>query len=167
MVQIYDTVLVIRNARDKIQTARYILEQEGNTYFIRRFTGQFGGKITTQPVKTIEKGKAKRSVLQQAELEYRALVKKSTDKGYKKLADLTKTKFDIINVDELYSIVPTIKTDANGNIKVQNAKSSNDCATSIYDNEMFASRKIDGGVTPSLNSVNSGNPEMGIPSQIA
>ena len=86
MITVSEIVLVVRNARDKVQTARYKLLQEGNTYIIQRFTGQFGGKITTQPEKTIEKGKAKRSVLQQAELEYNALIKKAMDKGYKKLS---------------------------------------------------------------------------------
>lgn len=114
MIQIYDTVLVTRNARDKIQTARYILEQDGNSYIIKRFTGQFGGKITAQPEKLIEAGKAKRTVLQQAELEYNSLVKKAMDKGYKKLASLTKTKYEDIAAGELDVIVPSLKTDANG-----------------------------------------------------
>lgn len=144
MVQLQDTVLVIRNARDKVQSARYKLFQEGNTYVIERFTGQFGGKITKQPTKIIEKGKVKRSVFQQAELEFNALVKKVTDKGYKKLSDLTKTKFDDISLKELNTIVPTVKTDANGNIKPQLAKSSNDVANSVLDKEFFASRKLDG-----------------------
>ena len=144
MVEINDTVLVTRNARDKVQVARYILEQHGNKYIIKRFTGQFGGKMITQPEKAIEAGKAKRTVFQQAELEYNALIKKATDKGYKKLSDLTKTKFDIINVDELNVIVPTIKTDSTGQIKPQLAKSSNDVAISTLDKEFFASRKLDG-----------------------
>ena len=153
MIQIQDTVLVIRNARDKVQSARYKLFQEGNTYIIERYTGQFGGKITQQPTKIIEKGKAKRSVLQQAKLEYNSLIKKAVDKGYKKLADLTKTKFDEISVEELNDIVPTIKTDANGNIKVQHAKSSNNCANSVLDKEFFASRKLD-GVRVSMKLIN-------------
>ena len=114
MVIVDDIYLVTRNARDKIQTARYRLFQEGNNYIIQRFTGQFGGKITTQPEKRIEKGKAKRTVLQQAELEFNSLVKKATDKGYKKLSDLTKIKHDVIKAEELDALVPTIKTDANG-----------------------------------------------------
>jgi len=114
MIQINDVVLVIRNARDKVQTAQYILEQEGNTYTIKRFTGQFGGKITPQPELTIEKGKVKRSALQQAELEYNSLIKKATDKGYKKIDSLTKTKWKDITVEELDEIVPSLKTDASG-----------------------------------------------------
>lgn len=144
MVQIQETVLVIRNARDKVQVARYLLMQQANTYIIKRYTGQFGGKMTEQPDKVIEKGKSKRSVLQQAELEYNSIVKKSTDKGYKKLSDLTKTKIDSITAKELDEVVPSIKTDSNGNIKPQLAKSSNDCANSIFEKPLYCSRKING-----------------------
>lgn len=144
MVKVLDTVLVIRNARDKVQSAQYVLEQNGNTYTIRRYTGQFEGKVTAQPEIVIEKGKVKRSVLQQAELEYNSLVKKATDKGYKKLLDLTNIKFELITSTELNLIVPSIKTDANGNIKPQLAKSSNDCTTAIWKHPMYCSRKIDG-----------------------
>ena len=41
-------------------------------------------------------------------------IKKALDKGYKKLSDLTKTKYDVITEEELNRIVPTIKTDASG-----------------------------------------------------
>lgn len=109
-----DIVLVIRNARDKVQIARYILEQNVSDYTIKRITGQFDGKYTDQPEINIEKGKAKRSVFQQAELEYNSLIKKALDKGYKKLSDLTKTKFEDITSDELNQIVPSIKTDQKG-----------------------------------------------------
>lgn len=109
-----ETVLVTRNARDKIQVAKFILEQEGNTYTIKRFTGQFGGKATEQPSKVIERGKAKRSVFMQAELEFNSLINKSLDKGYKKLSTLTKTKFSEITQEELNNLVPTIKTDQQG-----------------------------------------------------
>jgi len=141
---INETVLVTRNARDKIQVARFVLEQEGNTYTIKRYTGQFGGKVTEQPDKVIERGKAKRSVLLQAELEYNSLIKKTLDKGYKRLIDLTKTNFTSITAKELNEIVPTLKTDQSGNIKPQLAKSSNDCTINVFEKPMFCSRKIDG-----------------------
>ena len=144
MVLIQETVLVIRNARDKVQVARYLLIQQANTYIIKRYTGQFEGKMSEQPDKIIEKGKSKRSVLQQAELEYNSIVKKSMDKGYKKLSDLTKTKYDSITAKELNEIVPSIKTDSNGNIKAQLAKSSNDCAISVFEKPLYCSRKING-----------------------
>lgn len=141
---ISEVVLVVRNARDKIQTAKFVLEQEGNTYFIKRFTGQFGGKITQQPTKTIERGKAARTVLMQAQLEFASLIKEKTDKGYKKLSDLTKTPFSQITESELDSLVPTIKTDSRGNIKHQLAKSEKDCTPNVWDKPMFCSRKING-----------------------
>ena len=119
MVKVYDYVLVTRNARDKVQVAKFVLEQEGNVYTIKRYTGQFGGKMTEQPKKEITAGKVKRTVFQQAELEFNSLVKKSLDKGYKRLSDLTKTKYEVITAEELNRIVPSIKTDANGNIKPQ------------------------------------------------
>ncbi len=114
MIKVQEIILVIRNARDKVQIAHYILNQDVNNYIIERSTGQFLGKMTKQPDILIEKGKAKRSVLQQAELEYNSLIKKALDKGYKKLSDLTKTKYDVITEEELNRIVPTIKTDASG-----------------------------------------------------
>lgn len=116
MTQVQETILVVRNARDKVQVARYLLIKEGPSYIIKRYTGQFGGKITEQPDKIITQGKSKRSVLQQVELEYNAIVKKAVDKGYKKLSDLTKIKFDNITTEELNQIVPSIKTDSNGEI---------------------------------------------------
>ena len=144
MIIISDLVLVIRNARDKVQVARYTLEQDGNDYSIKRLTGQFQGKFTDQPEIRIEKGKAKRSVLQQAELEFNSLVKKACDKGYKKLNTLTKTKFEDITMEELDDVVPSIKTDANGVAKPQLAKSSNDCSINVHEKPRYASRKLDG-----------------------
>jgi len=144
MITVCDTVLVTRNARDKIQVARYILDKDESRYIIKRFTGQFGGKMTSQPEKLISAGKVKRNVFQQAELEYNSLIKKATDKGYKKLSDLTKVKYDSITSEQLDVIVASTKTDSSGQIKPQLAKSSNDCAISIYENELFGSRKLDG-----------------------
>lgn len=144
MIIISDIVLVIRNARDKVQVARYILEQDGNDYTIKRHTGQFQGKFTDQPEIKIEKGKAKRSVLQQAELEYNSLIKKTCDKGYKKLSTLTKTKFEDITLEEINQIVPSLKTDSNGVVKPQLAKSSNDCSINVHEKPRYVSRKLDG-----------------------
>ena len=144
MILLQDIILVIRNARDKVQVARFKLSQEANTYYINRFTGQFQGKFTEQPEKIIEKGKAKRTALQQAELEFNSLLKKSMDKGYKKLSDLTRTKFDNITLEEIDRLVPTIKTDSFGNFKPQLAKSHKDCSLTIWDKPKHCSKKLDG-----------------------
>jgi hypothetical protein len=50
------------------------------------------------------------------------------------------------------------------NLKPMLAKSSDKCQNSVLDKPMWCSRKLNGGITPLLNPVNSGNPEMGIPS---
>jgi len=141
---ITDTVLVVRNARDKIQFAQNTLISEGNAFVIKRYTGQFGGKITEQPDKWIYAGKSKRTPFDQAELEYNALNKKALDKGYKKLSDLTKIKFEDITNEELNALVPSIKTDSNGNTKPQLAKSSTDCTINVWEKGLFCSRKLDG-----------------------
>lgn len=144
MILIKDIILVTRNARDKIQIARFVLSLDKSNYIIQRFTGQFNGKITEQPVKIVSEGKAKRTVQIQADLEFNSLIKKSLDKGYKNLTDLTTTKFEDLTESELNKIVPSIKTDSSGVIKPQLAKSSNDCTINVWEKPVFVSRKIDG-----------------------
>ena len=136
--------LVTRNARDKVQVVIAELEQNGNSFTIKRTTGQYQGVMTEQPELTIEKGKAKRSVLEQAELQYNSIVSKYQDKGYKRLDSLTNKKFDELSLEEMDALVPTIKSDQNGNLKPMLAKSSNDCQTSVLQKKMFCSRKLDG-----------------------
>lgn len=118
MVLISELVLVTRNARDKIQVIITSLSQDGNAFIINRVTGQYEGKMTNQPVLRIDKGKAKRSVIQQAELEFNSIVNKYMDKGYKKLNTLTNKKFEDISSRELEELVPTLKTDQAGEIKL-------------------------------------------------
>lgn len=139
-----EIVLVTRNARDKVQVVIASLEQDGNIFYINRITGQYGNKMTPQVRLCIEKGKAKRTVLQQAELEFNSIINKYLDKGYKKLDSLTTKKFDVITSMELDEVVPVLKTDSNGNLKPQLAKSSNDCKISVLEKEMACSRKLDG-----------------------
>ena len=136
--------LVTRNARDKVQVVIAELEQNGNSFTIRRTTGQFQGKMTSQPNLLIEQGKAKRSAIQQAELEYNSIVKKYQDKGYKKLKELTPKKFSELTADEINFLVPTIKSDSNGQLKPMLAKKSEDCQNSVLNKPMWCSRKING-----------------------
>ena len=136
--------LVTRNARDKVQVVITELEQNANSFTIKRTTGQYQGKMTNQPELLIERGKAKRSVLQQAELEYNSIVNKYLDKGYKKLDSLTTKKFDEITPLDMDSIVPTLKSDSSGNLKPMLAKSSNDCQNSVLQKPMYCSRKLNG-----------------------
>ena len=136
--------LVTRNARDKIQVVLSDLDQNGNTFTIRRITGQYKGKMTEQPLLTIEKGKAKRSVIEQANLEYNSIINKYLDKGYKKLSDFTSKKLSELTTEELDSLVPSLKSDANGNLKPMLAKSSDNCQNSVLDKPKRCSRKLNG-----------------------
>lgn len=106
--------LVTRNARDKVQVVVAELEQNGNSFTIKRSTGQYQGKMTEQPEVTIERGKAKRSVIEQANLEFNSKINKYLDKGYKRLDSLTTKKFEELSETEINEIVPTIKSDVNG-----------------------------------------------------
>jgi DNA ligase-1 len=141
---IHNIYLVTRNARDKVQVVLAQLDQNMNTFTIKRTTGQYQGKMTAQPNLVIDKGKAKRSVIQQAELEFTSIVKKYLDKGYKRLDSLTSKEFDELTTLEMDAIVPTLKSDSSGALKPMLAKSSNDCQNSVLNKPMRCSRKLNG-----------------------
>lgn len=136
--------LVTRNARDKVQVVFVNLRQKGNTFIIQRTTGQYQGKMTDQPEILIEQGKAKRSVYEQAQLQYNSIISKYKDKGYKALEELSEKTYEELSPEEMDEIVPTIKTDQDGNKKPMLAKSSDHCQTSVLQKPMFCSRKLDG-----------------------
>lgn len=136
--------LVTRNARDKIQTVIVELHQNGNNFEILRITGQYQGKMTHQPLLIIEKGKARRSVIQQAELEFNSIINKYKNRGYKELSTLSNKKLNEIDPDDLNKLVSSIKSDANGNKKPMLAKDYNNCQNSILNKPMYCSKKLDG-----------------------
>lgn len=144
MVILQDIYLVNRNARDKVQQVQAQLGQDGNVFYIMRITGQYQGKQTEQALLTIDKGKAKRTVMEQAELQFNSIIKKYMDKGYKKLSDLTKTKFEDISEAEMEELVPSVKTDSRGFLKPMLAKDSNQVQSSVLNKPMWCSRKLDG-----------------------
>ena len=75
-------------------------------YEITRDSGLVGGANVPQPTIAINKGKAKRTIEQQVQLEFDSLINKARDKGYKD------------TIEELLAY----KTDSNGNKKPQLAK---------------------------------------------
>jgi DNA ligase 1 len=144
MIELQRDILVSRNARDKIQVVTTRLMQEGSTFYIHRITGQYECKQTLQPIITIDKGKVKRSVYQQAELQYESILNKYKDKGYKALSELTKTKFEKISKEEMEELVQSVKTDANGEVKPMLAKIYSSCQNSVIEKPLLCSRKING-----------------------
>ena len=144
------TYLVTRNARDKVQVVIAELDQKASSFSILRTTGQYQGKMTVQPELVIERGKAKRTVLQQAELEYNSIINKYLDKGYKKLNTLTNKKFEELTPEEIDVLVPSVKSDSNGNLKPMLAKSSDKCQNSVLNKPMWCSRKLNGKLSMPL-----------------
>lgn len=144
MVVLQNIYLVARNARDKVQQVQAKLSQEGNVFTIERITGQYLGKQTEQPELVIEVGKAKRTVLEQAELQFNSIINKYLDKGYKKISDLSKTPFKDISESEMNILVPSVKTDSSGFLKPMLAKDANKCQTSVLNKRLFCSRKLNG-----------------------
>ena len=98
-------------------------------------------KITEQPIINIDRGKAGRTVTEQAKLTYNSHIKKYLDKGYKNLADFGVNSLENCDVDKL---LPLEVTDTNGIRKPMLAKSADDCAISVFEHDFFGSRKLDG-----------------------
>lgn len=136
--------LVTRNAREKVQIVIMELHQNGTVFTIKRITGQHFGKMTDQPEIIIEKGKVKRSVLEQAQLEFNSKLKTYLDKGYKKLSDLTDDKYEDLDLSDMDKIVPSLKSDQDGNLKCMLAKDYHKCQVSVLNKRMLGSRKLNG-----------------------
>ena len=87
------------------------------------------------------------------------------DKGYKEIPNNPDTYTEA----ELREIVGSVATNQAGVLKPMLAKQADKVTNQkIYDKPWWASRKIDGRpkiLMPSLNPINSGNPEMGILSE--
>lgn len=136
------TTLVTRDSKGKIRVVDVSYESNNNGYVIHRTTYQYGGKQTEQPDIEITKGKAKRTLLEQVELEYASHLKKYQDKGYK----LIPGNISQYKEEDLNKILPEHTTDANGFKKHMLAKQSEKVAVSTFDKlkYWYASRKIDG-----------------------
>ena len=139
--------LISKDAKGKIRIVivNYELinpKDKQNRYFvIHRTSGQLGGKRTSQPDKTVERGKATRNLWEQVMLEAKHLVKEKLDKGYREI----EKDPDEYKTSELEEILGGIVTGQNGVPKPMLAKQADKVTnTKIYDKIWLASRKIDG-----------------------
>ena len=109
-------ILITRDSRGKIRIVDISCEWEDalHGFALVRTTSQMGGKITEQPIINIDRGKAGRTVTEQAKLTYNSHIKKYLDKGYKNITTLTNKKFENLSEEELDSIVPSLKSDQEG-----------------------------------------------------
>lgn len=110
-----------------------IVQNAEDDYSILRETGVLNGKMVIQPEINITKGKVKRTVLQQAELEFNSIVNKQKDKGY----------------TENITSIPAIKTSSLGVTKPMLAKDPKTGSKPKEDQffngkDWFISYKLDG-----------------------
>lgn len=144
---IREEYLVSVNSKNKIQRVKLQLDQNpfDKTYSIFRITGQYGGKETDQPVIKIEHGKVKRTVSEQATLQFNALLKNYLDKGYVKLAALTPKKYSDLTEDEIKNLLGgNFVSDQSGVPKPMLAKLADQCSSDIWEKDWYVSRKLDG-----------------------
>ena len=110
-----EKILISRDSKSKLRVVMISCEwdEEKQLYRLKRLTGQFQGKMIEQPVIEITKGKVKRTISEQATLEFNSHVKKYLDKGYKCISDYGYTLLE--NFDE--NVVPKSNTDQKGLVK--------------------------------------------------
>lgn len=135
--------LISKDSKGKIRVVEIFYEGDETTriYTIYRYTGQFEGKLTTQPKIIVDKGKATRNIHEQVELQFNALVKGYKDKGYIELEN----EIDNYNSEELYQLLSESPTGSNGVVKPMLAKQADKVTkTTIFNKTWIASRKIDG-----------------------
>ena len=71
-------ILISRDSKSKIRVVEIVCNwyPELQSYILERFTGLLDGKQIKQPIIEISKGKAKRTISEQATLEFNSHVKK-------------------------------------------------------------------------------------------
>ena len=108
--------LITRDSKGKIRVVEisYSWNDTLHGYVIERSSGLHGGKMTIQPPLTILKGKVKRTITEQVELEYNSLVKKYKDKGYKDIQDLGFSSLNTFDPDVAF---PKDVTNQDGVVK--------------------------------------------------
>lgn len=124
-----------RDNKSKIRIVKLSLNEIQNSdsvyYTITGETGLYNGKTIPRPVITIEKGKVKRTVKEQAELQYNSICSSYLDKGYKSQEQLN--IIDRSDVSEVENKVPKSNTDTNGNLKPMLAKHYKDVTNMNWD----------------------------------
>jgi hypothetical protein len=141
-------ILVTKDNKGKTRVVEisYEWDDAQHGFVIRRKTYQYGGKVTVQPEIWIYKGKVKRTVSEQARLEYNSHLKKYTDKGYKLLPSSIKINNAVAVEAFVEEYLGNGVTDSNGFKKHMLAKQADKVATSVFDKikYWYGSRKIDG-----------------------
>ena len=88
-------------------------------YIIHRSSGLIDGKQISHPNIEIKKGKVKRTITEQMNLEYNSLLIEYKDKGYKSISDLG---YNNLSEFDPETVLPKEKRDQNNAIKPMLAK---------------------------------------------
>lgn len=142
MISLKDTAIT-RDAKSKIRVINISCNwsEELHAYIIERSSGLLNGRLVIAPVITIDHGKVKRTIDQQAELQYNSELKKYLDKGYKNIKDLG---IENLTLEAAEEALPSENTDQNGSIKPMLCKVMDRDKTSQTDKQWLASYKHDG-----------------------
>lgn len=138
-----ETYFVNRDSRGSLRVVHLSCSwnDEEHAFGIFRSTGIYSKKQTDQPTIWIRTGKVKRTVTEQARLQYNHLLKEYKDKGYKQLDK----NIEDYNEDNLSTIAGEFKTTQEGLLKPMKAKQYQDVKNkAVFDKEYYGSRKING-----------------------
>ena len=138
-----DNWLINRDSRGSLRVVHLNCHWDENehAYGIHRVTGIYSMKQTEQPIIWVKTGKVKRTVTEQARLQYNHLVKEYKDKGYKELDK----PIEEYSKKELDDIAGQYKTSVEGLLKPMLAKQYQDVANKkVFDKVYLGSRKING-----------------------
>ena len=124
-------ILVCRDNKGKCRVVEIESIWIEDHYEIHRSSGIINGKMTQQPVIQILKGKVKRTIHEQNELEFKSHVKKYLDKGYKTIESLGHETLSTFNPE---TDLPPQNTNQDGVVKPMLCK--------VYDPEDIKSQNI-------------------------
>lgn len=116
------------DSKNKIRYVHIWTEYVDNKYLIHRESGLLTGKKIIAPDIEILKGKVKRTLDEQCELEFNSNYKKYLDKGYK---DVSEINYDDLTEDKCKEILGDVKTDQNGEFAPENRVNSVNPETGI------------------------------------
>ncbi len=129
------------DSKGKVRYIRIWTEKVDDKYLIHRESGLLTGKKVVAPDIEILKGKVKRTIDEQCELEFNSNFKKYLDKGYKDVSDLKLSELTDAKCNE---ILGTTKTDANGALKPMLCKVLDKTNKKLTDKKWYGSYKHDG-----------------------
>ena len=141
----FNDTLICRDTKGKCRRVDISLDwsDDLHAYIIERSSGLLDGKQVVAPIIEIHKGKAKRTVTEQATLQYNSELKKYLDKGYKNIKDLD---IENLTLEAAEEALPETNTDQNGSIKPMLCKVMDRTKTSQTDKQWLASYKHDGKI---------------------